>query len=68
MLWIPFSKKRKEHSEFHGRISVGIAGIPEDVVLYDSKSDETIIAVGDGGLVQLTRSVLAVPVYRPVCR
>ncbi|KAL6853348.1 hypothetical protein ACP4OV_019377 [Aristida adscensionis] len=58
--WLPFNKKRKEHSEFHGSVTTCIDGIPE-VVLCDS-----VITVGDGGLLQLSRCVLSVPIDRMV--
>lgn len=64
--WLPFNKKRKEHSEFHGSITTRIDGIPEDIVLYDSKAAGCVIRIGDGGLVELSRQVVAVPIDRMV--
>ncbi|TVU36996.1 hypothetical protein EJB05_18958, partial [Eragrostis curvula] len=60
--WLPFNHKKEEHSEFHGKVTACIDGIPEDFILYDSKAAGCVIRVGDGGLLQLTRRILAVPI------
>jgi hypothetical protein len=60
--WLPFNKKRKEHSEFHGNIRASIDGIHQDIVLYDSQAAGCAIVVGDGGRLELSRHVFAVPI------
>lgn len=64
--WLPFNKKRKEHSEFHGSIVTSIDGFPKDIVLYDSKAAGSVIGVDDGGLLEVPRHVFAVPIDRAV--
>ncbi|KAL6613743.1 hypothetical protein ACP70R_036013 [Stipagrostis hirtigluma subsp. patula] len=64
--WLPFNEKMKEYLEFHGTITACIDGIPEDVALYDSKAPGCAIRVGDGGVLQLSRRVLAVPIDKKV--
>ncbi|WVZ70036.1 hypothetical protein U9M48_018740 [Paspalum notatum var. saurae] len=64
--WLPFNKKRKEHTEFHGNIVAFIDASPEDIVLYDSQAAGCVIGVGNGGLLKLSRHVFAVPIDHEV--
>ncbi|CAO1941066.1 unnamed protein product [Urochloa humidicola] len=64
--WLPFNKKRsKEHSAFHGNITISINGIHQDIVLYDSQA-AGIDVDDDGGVLKLSRHVFAVPIDREV--
>ncbi|CAO2172856.1 unnamed protein product [Urochloa humidicola] len=62
--WVPFNKMRKEHSEFHGNITISISGVHQDIVLYDSKAAGCVtgVDVDDGGLLKPSRHVFAVPI------
>ncbi|KAK3135135.1 hypothetical protein QOZ80_5BG0415030 [Eleusine coracana subsp. coracana] len=64
--WLPFNRKMKEYSEFHGKVTASINGIPEEVVLYDSKAAGCVIKVGDDGLIELLRCVVSVPIDKMV--
>lgn len=64
--WLPFSKKMRQHSEFHGKITACVNGVAEDVVLYDSNAAGCVISVSDGGHLELMRRVVAVPVDQKV--
>ncbi|VAI54730.1 uncharacterized protein [Triticum aestivum] len=59
--WQPFNKDNKEHCEILGKITVGISGIAEGVLLYDGSS-----SVGEGGLIRLQRRVVAAPMWLPL--
>ncbi|XP_020175035.1 uncharacterized protein [Aegilops tauschii subsp. strangulata] len=59
--WRPFDKDNKEHCEILGKITVGISGIAEGVLLYDGSS-----LVGEGGLIRLQRRVVAAPLWLPL--
>ncbi|KAI4979674.1 hypothetical protein ZWY2020_016427 [Hordeum vulgare] len=54
--WQRFNKGNKEHREFLGKITVGVSGIADGVLLYDGSS-----LVGEGGLIRLQRRVVAAP-------
>ncbi|KAK1670398.1 hypothetical protein QYE76_058557 [Lolium multiflorum] len=61
--WVPFSQvQSKEHPKFHGKVIVSITGVPEEIVLYDSKADGTVTAVSDEGFIQLSRCAVSVPI------
>ncbi|XP_044405543.1 uncharacterized protein [Triticum aestivum] len=57
----PFNKDNQEHCEILGKITVGISGIAEGVLLYDGSS-----LVGEGGLIRLQRRVVAAPLWLPL--
>lgn len=57
--WLPFNHN---NSEFHGKLTARVNGIPEDIVLYDSKAAGCVTRVGDGGCLELPWRVLAVPI------
>ncbi|GJM89017.1 hypothetical protein PR202_ga05612 [Eleusine coracana subsp. coracana] len=57
---------RTEYTEFHGKVTACINGIPEEVVIYDSKAAGCVIKVGDDGLLELLRCVVSVPIDKMV--
>lgn len=56
----------KKFSEFHGKLTACVNGVPEDIVLYDSKAADCVTTLDDGGHLQLSRRVLAVTIDEKV--